>query len=391
VFLASLAERHRRFLMIALGWGGLLLQSLLVWAPLQSIGQILVAPVAALTMPLAGLVVDQVDPGSQDSRPDPRQHANANAWILAERQGGRPKKISGLAWLEIPVFQVLRQQNRLLLVAGTEYGLAPGMPVVFGDSWLGRISKVANGWSEVELWTAAAVPTAAQVLGQDESYLLAIAEGRGGQVEPILRWVETRSDPLNNAEIEWRTTAADMPGLASLSWKLGIARLAGDVSRGSSYWQIETRFPAGSEGRVFVAAGAIAASTIAEPRVEESPARLALRGDGVLGAELVGVRVFNPIPASVILLKDQVLGRVVAQRGNLFWCNRIPPANWGVETIRMGWSGNFDPEGPLLYTRGDGQVPRGLWLGEKNAAPVKPQSELRALARVPLSGREAEQ
>jgi rod shape-determining protein MreC len=388
VFLAPLAERHRRFLVISIGLGGLFLQSLFAWTPLQSLGRALVAPVAALTMPLAGLVVDQVDPGSGMAEPDQLQQANAKAWILAERQGGRPLSIPGVAWVEIPVFQVLREQNRLLLVAGQNYGLAPGMAVVFGDTWLGRISKVSQTWAEVELWTAAAVPTAAQVLGQNEAMLLAIAEGRGRTIEPILRWVEAASDPLSNAEVQWRATAEDMPGLKSIRLKLGIARLAGDIARGSSFWQIETRFPPGSEGRVFVAAGAVAESTIAEPRVMQSAARLALRGDGVLGAGLVGVRVLDPIGASVILVQDQVLGRVVAQRGDLYWCNRIAASAWGDQAIRMGLSGNFDPQGDLFYTRGDGQIPRGLWLGKNGAVPVKPQVKLRALARVPLSERE---
>ncbi len=382
MFLLPLAERHRRSLLLALFLGALLLQSWLRWGPLQTLGRALVAPVAAVTMPLAGQVVDRVDPRRAPASPD---LASTTEFVHLEREQGMPGDLPGVAWLEIPVFEYRRSEHKLILAAGSNYGLATGMPVVFGATWLGRLSEVGQFQAEVQLCTAAGVPTGALLAAAgDGRPLRAVVEGRGREGVPLLRWVEPHAEPEAGAEVRWRATLDDLPGLGSLGLHLGHAEFAGDVARGAGYWQVLFELPAGAEGRVFVPAGAIAESTIAEPQIDHSQAQLALRVDGVFGAQLCGLRTIAVQQPAVVLNGSTVLGKVVAHRGSLLWCSLQPPATWHDEALRLSDLGMTDPDPVQLFTRGNATVPRGLPLGAADAVAPVPGTSFWALTRVPL-------
>jgi hypothetical protein len=393
VFLLPIAERHRRSLLLGLLLAALLLQSWMQWGPLQALGRTLVAPVAAVIMPLAGQVVDRVDPRRAPTTPG---LASTTEFVQLEREQGRPAELPGVAWLEIPVFEYRRSEHRLVLAAGSNYGLAVGMPVVFGSTWLGRLSQVHRFSAVVQLCSAAGVPTGAYLpvaatLGQEDANagaLRAVVEGRGREGVPLLRWMESQAEPKEGGDVLWRATMDDLPGLGGLGLELGTAEFTGDVQRGAGYWQVIFEMPAGAEGRVFVPAGAIAKSTVAEPQIDHSPAQLALRVDGVFGAELCGLRTLKAEQPSVVLDGNRVLGKVVAHRGNLLWCSLQPPKAWSEESLRLSDLGMVDPDPVQLFTRGDATVPRGLPLGATNAAAPVPGAEFWALTRVPLPSEE---
>lgn len=397
MFLLPIAERHRRSLLLGLLLIALLLQSWVQWGPLQALARALVAPVAAVTMPLAGQVVDRVDPRRAAQAPD---LASTTEFVQLEREQGKPADLPGLAWLEIPVFEYRRSEHRLVLAAGANYGLAVEMPVVFGNHWLGRLIEVDEHSAVVQLCSAAGVPTSAFLpassgvgangngdQGSDsvEPPLRVVVEGRGREGAPLLRWVENRAEPMDGAAVRWRATMDDLPGLERLGLQLGRAEFAGDVARGAGYWQVIFELPAGAEGRVFVPAGAIAESTIAEPQIDHSPAHLALRVDGVFGAHLCGLRTLQVEHPAVVLNGNTVLGKVVAQRGSLLWCSLQPPRSWMQEALQFSDLGIADPEPVQLFTRGDAKVPRGLPLGAATADAPVPGTQFWALTRVPLA------
>jgi len=389
VFLLPIAERHRRSLLLGLLLAALLLQSWMQWGPLQAIGRAMVAPVAAVIMPLAGQIVDRVDPRRA---PTSSNLASTTEFVQLEREQGRPADLPGVAWLEIPVFEYRRSEHRLVLAAGSNYGLAVDMPVVFGDRWLGRLSEVEPFSAVVQLCSAAGVPTGAYLpiaatRGQADAsaaVLRAVVEGRGREGVPLLRWMESQAEPKEGGQVLWRATMDDLPGLGSLGLELGTAEFTGDVQRGAGYWQVIFQMPAGAEGRVFVPAGAIAESTIAEPQIDHSPAQLALRVDGVFGAQLCGLRTLQVEQPSVVLNGNRVLGKVVAHRGSLLWCSLQPPNAWSQEALRLSDLGMVDPDPVQLFTRGDATVPRGLPIGAADTPAPVPGAQFWALTRVPL-------
>ena len=387
MFLLPLAERHRRSLLLGLLLGALILQSWLPWQPLQTFGKACLAPVAAITMPLAGRVVDRVDP----RRPADEIGGATSEFIEVERQQGQPQAVAGVAWLEIPVFEHRRLEHKLILAAGANYGLAVDMPVIFGRIWLGRLVEVKQYSAVVQLETSAAVPTSVLLQSADGSApLRAVVEGRGNEGAPLLRWIENRADPKDAAPVLWRASAEDLPGLAQLGLRLGLAAFAGDVQRGAGFWQVDFVLPAGAGGRVFVPAGAVAESTVAEPQIDFSTAQLALRVDGVFGAQLCGLRTLHDGIPSVVLNEQTVLGKVVAQRGNLLWCSLQPPRAWQNEALRLSDLGVVDPDPVQLYSRGDSTLPRGLPLGSVDAVAPVPGDKFWALTRVPLPVEDAE-
>ena len=344
MFLLPIAERHRRSLLLGLLLACLLVQAWVQWSPLQVLGRALVAPVAAITMPLAGQVVDRVDPRRAPETPE---LASTTEFVQLEREQGRPADLPGVAWLEIPVYEYRRSEHKLILAAGANYGLAVDMPVVFADTWLGRLVEVGAYSAEVQLCTAAGVPTGAYLpvaAEEGEGPLRAVVEGRGREGAPLLRWVETRAEPKAGGEVRWRATLDDLPGLGRLGLRLGSAELSGDVERGAGYWQVIFELPAGAEGRVFVPAGAVAESTIAEPQIDHSPAQLALRVDGVFGSQLCGLRTLQVEQPALVLNGNTVLGKVVAHRGSLLWCSLQPPETWADEALRLSDLGMVDPD-----------------------------------------------
>jgi hypothetical protein len=162
--------------------------------------------------------------------------------------------------------------------------------------------------------------------------------------------------------------------------------MAGDLERGAGFWEVDFSLPAGAEGRVFIPAGAISGSTVAEPKIESSPAQLALRVDGVFGSGLCGLRCLETAQPSVVLSDQRVLGKVIAQRGNLLWCHLKPVPSWEDQALRLSDIGAIDSLKVQLFTRGTATIPRGLPLGWEHAPAPVPGKVFQALSRVPISG-----
>jgi len=344
---------------------------------------VLLAPFAGAIMPLAGWLVDQVEPPRPLDRPAPQ---NAAAFVQAERAAGKPAEVARVVWVEIPVGRVKRAEHQLLLAAGSEFGLAPGMPVVFGDRWLGRIGRTGASSAEVDLWTGGGRATAIWLdTVETEPALRAVAEGRGGEQSPIVRWIEARNEPQAASTVMWRPAADDPPSFWDLRLRLGKLQLVGDVERGAAAWEVLSELPSGAEGRVFVAVGAVSETVVAEPPVLRMPAALALRADAVFGRRLCGVSRLQEGPASVVLDRGRVLGPVVAARGSLLWCARLAPSQWGrARALGVSATGEWQGEG-FLYTRGGNGVPRGLLLGHQQDEPLRPGPQLELQSRLPLA------
>ncbi len=383
MFLPSVAERHRRAVLLSIGVTVLTLQAILQLAPLEAVARAATAPLAQLTMPLAGWVVDRVVPAQ-----DPPEQAplSADALIQAERAAGLPAAVPGVAWLEVPVGLSQPEVGRLLLAAGTDFGLASGMPVVYGGQWLGRIGRTGSETAEVELLSGAARRTPAVLDGDRGMPLRAVLEGRGGNEQPIVRWLEAKGEPRPAGQAYFRRGATDPPAYAALDLQLGSLVRVGDPDRGSAAWEVEFVLPAGGEGRVFVAAGAVSDSVVAEPPIQSAAASLALRADGVFGARLCGLRAAGELSASIAMVDGRVLGRVVARRGELLWCSRRAPADWPASSwVGLDEDTATREDAALRFTRGDQGVPRGLFLGSRLDPAPSPVGELRLLGRVPLA------
>lgn len=383
MFLPSVAERHRRAVLLSIGVTVLTLQAIVQLALLESVARAVTAPLAQLTMPIAGWVVEKVSPGQGQPEQAP---LSADALIRAERAAGQPADVPGVAWLEVPVGLSQPEAGRMLLAAGTDFGLAKGMPVVYGGHWLGRIGRTGSATAEVELLSGAARRTPAMLDGDRGAPLRAVLEGRGGSELPIVRWLEAKGEPVAASLAHYRRGATDPPAYAALDLQLGSLLRVGDPDRGSAAWEVEFVLPAGAEGRVFVAAGAVSDTVIAEPQIQTAAASLALRADGVFGSRLCGVRAASELSASIAMVDGRVLGRVVARRGELLWCSRRAPADWPSSSwVGLDQDAATRDDADLRFTRGDIGVPRGLFLGSRQDPAPSPVGELRLLGRVPLS------
>ncbi|MAW61251.1 MAG: hypothetical protein CMJ94_10500 [Planctomycetes bacterium] len=388
MFLPSVAERHRRAVLLTVGVLALLAQAVLRLAPLESAGRALTAPVAEFTMPLAAWVVERVSPGAQEGL---APSLASEALIAAEREAGRPEAVPGVAWLEVPVGRMELDRHCLLLAAGADFGLAPGMPVVYGNRWLGRIGATGPSTAEVLLASGAARRTAVVVPGDRDQLLRAVLEGRGGDHRPLIRWPEPKGEPVVGSLVRYRRGSDDPPPYAGLDLRIGSVIRVGDPDRDSAAWEVDFDLPAGAEGRVFVAAGAVSESVVAEPQVRSGATQLALRADGVFGARLCALRAAAGVRAAVATVDDRVLGRVVAQRGELLWCSLRAPAQWPASSwVGLDQNVATREEAELLFTRGGSGVPRGLFLGAQSDPAPRPVGALQVLGRVPLEEPEAE-
>jgi hypothetical protein len=383
VFLPSVAERHRRAVLLSVGVTVLTLQAVLQLTLLEALARAVTAPLAQLTMPLAGWVVEKVSPAPAQADQAP---LSGDALIQAERLAGQPAPVPGVAWLEVPVGLSQPEAGRMLLAAGTDFGLAKGMPVVYGGQWLGRIGRTGSATAEVELLSGAARRTPAVLDGDRGAPLRAVLEGRGGIEQPIVRWLEAKGEPIAASSAYYRRGATDPPVYAALDLRIGSLLRVGDPDRGSAAWEVDFVLPAGAEGRVFVAAGAVSDTVIAEPPIQTASASLALRADGVFGSRLCGLRAASELSASIAMVDGRVLGRVVARRGELLWCSRRAPADWPSSTwVGLDEDTATREDAELRFTRGGVGIPRGLFLGSRQDSAPSPVGELRLLGRVPLS------
>lgn len=383
MFLPSVAERHRRAVLVTIGVAVLVLQAVLRLPGLDTVERVLTVPVSEATQPLAAWVAQRVSPGGQDRMaPSPA----SGALIAAERKAGSPIPVSGVAWLEVPVGRAEPDRHRLLLAAGADFGLAPGMPVVYADRWLGRIGETGPNTAMVELASGAAHRTPISLLGDRGQLLRAILQGRGRQHRPLIRDPEAKGEPVEGVVVSFRRGAQDPPPYASLDLRLGTVVRVGDPDRGSAAWEVDFELPAGAEGRVYVAAGAVTESVVAEPPVRTGSTSLALRADGVFGPRLCALRAPADVPPAVATVDDRVLGQIVVQRGPLLWCSLRPPAQWPAASW-VGLEGNTATraDAELRFTAGGAGVPRGLFLGARTDPAPRPVGQLRVWGRLPLS------
>lgn len=383
MFLPSVAERHRRAVLLSVGLAALLLQAIVRVPLLEGAARALVSPLAAIHMPLSAWLVDRVLPAPAPAADSSLQ---ADALLRAERRAGLPKSVAGVQWLEVPVGRLNAESGHLLLAAGADFGLAPGMPVVFGDRWIGRVGVTGPQTAEVEICSGAARTTPAILVGDRGLPLRAVLEGRGAGTRPLVRWLDPQAEPVAGTPVRFRRGADDPPPYAQLDLAIGELVNVGDAERGSQAWEVDFSLPPGAEGRVYVAAGAVAESVVAEPPVQSTQAQLALRADGVFGTRLCGLQVLGEVPATAALVQGRVLGLIVAQRGTIYWCNRRAPAAWRAsEWIGLSAGGELGAA-ELRFTRGGGGVPRGLFLGsETDAAPAPLAQGLAVIGRLPLA------
>lgn len=383
----SSAERTRRTAALGALFAGLVVQSLFGGSSfVDSVGEVLVAPVAAVVTPFAGGLASRGLPLEvAESTVDPLR------LVEAERRQGRPLGAVGSAWLEVPVLMEDRVTGRLELAAGSAHGLAEGQGVVFGSWWLGRIGRVGENSAEVQLWWAPGARTGVSLNGGPESTLRSICVGRGPERSAMVGWLEPGPDPRVGIRVEWRRGPDDPPSLGTRDFLLGYLSQEGNVLRGEASWVVPGGLIAGAAGRVFVAAGAVGENLVATPPVSASAAEAVLVGDGVFGSSFAAISVEEGFPAAVVLGEGRVAGRVVSRRGPLCWVNRLAPDHWLSESVGLDTVGNLlSPEVAEmaeesdfdLFTRGGGVTPRGLHLGRKGQAPSPLGGTLSAVARL---------
>ncbi|MDP6941124.1 MAG: hypothetical protein QGH51_03760 [Planctomycetota bacterium] len=285
---------------------------------------------------------------------------------------GKPPSISGFRWLSVPVLK--HNSQELTLASGSLSGLAPGQIAVFGRTCLGRVSQVEENRATLQLWTASGERTGV-LLPSKRAPLKSVCFGRGKK-EPLVRFVESRDDPLRDLPVLWRSKANDPPSLMEPGLELGILRRKGNPERGEGHWVVEPTRPAGAEGRVFVAVGALPAQLPPTPAHETSTLEPSLVLDAVLGPQVGSVLTSaDPNPVAV-LTSGRVVGPVVGKSGGIAWVLRRSVNSWGKDSVafdpirhvlRPGQ--DAEPE-DRLFSRGSEQFPRGLFLGQPDQASL---------------------
>jgi len=364
------AERFRRVLGATLVLGALTLQAWWPWKPLEEAAGTLLGPSARLLGAAAGLLGEAVlDPRSPAPAPVPEETGLA----AMERLEGNPAPWPEGSWLEVPVLAHPEGSGRLLLAAGSAQGLETGQAVVFGDRWIGRIGPLRSDRAAVILWTAPDARTGV-LLSEEGGRVRAVCVGQGEARPPLVNWPEPGKELHAGMEVAFRPEPGNTAPLADPGWKLGVVRLQGNPLRGASAWVVEGEFPAGAEGRVFVAVSSAGASRVLDPPIVRVPFHWSLPGDAVLGARVVAGVLKAPRPAAVLMQAGRVVGPVVATRGRLVWGLRRAPSDWGAQALSL-------LPGSPLFTRGGAGIPRGLWLGPGGggAAPLL-EDRLEALA-----------
>lgn len=383
---------------------GLLQAALLAFVCLQALWPLrvienltnqLVAPIAAWLTPSAGFIAEAVALVT-DSHPEWEPLEDPDGLIDWERRLGNPPPVARLAWLEVPVLEVQRRAGRLRIAAGRDFGLALGQAVVYGQQWLGRIQEVEDHTSWVELWNAANARTGVSLEGETAS-IAGVASGMGPSGWPWIRWMDPKAEPQDGMNVLWRRREQDPRNLDDLELRLGSLRQEGDRERDAAAWVITHEMPPGAEGRVYIAAGAVGSSLVAEPTIRRGPASVSLFRDATLGAKVASVRATRGGPAAVVLQEGRVIGPVVVRRGNHLWFLRRSPGDWREEALALDPEAErllqlekgeaFELEGAQLYTRGAGMIPRGLPIGSIRD-PQRPleQGELEIVARQGVGG-----
>ncbi len=361
------ADRTRR----VLGMLGLLslcaLQALWPHPSVEAWGRWLTQPLGMGLRPLAGWFLG------------PSVHAAGPTRALLpsiaelERRLGSPPSVAGVAWLEAPVLS--RAEVDFQISGGLAQGFFPGLPVVFGGSYLGRLETVEEDRSWVVLASAADRRTGLALVGEDGGALSALAIGRGRHQSPVIAYIGPRTDPVPDAPALWRPRQEDPPGLARAGFEVGWLRELGDLARGDFHRILDLRLPLGAGGRVWVAVGAVPANLPRVSRANRGPARPVLRRDAVFGDAVACAIAASKYPWGAVLAQNRVAGLVIAQEGRQLWVLRPGPVlraeglAWDPDSQRL-----LDPadagEHALHYTSRWESAPRGLPLGTLAEAPV---------------------
>lgn len=366
------AERERRALLLGAAVAAGLA---LAWWPVAGLDAWIArqtSPVASRIAGVAGWLSSLVLPAP---RPAPEAPPPLRLADL-ERAAAAPPAVRGLAWLEVPVLHAGADGTELLLAAGSRHSLAPGMPVVWGHSYLGRIARVSESEALVLRPAAADERTGVAWTSEDGTLREAVSIGRGGGLAPVLHWLAEGPEPVPGLAVRFRGRRDDPPELAEAGFLLGHLAQRGAASRGDAAWVIEEARPEAAEGRVFVAAGALPPEPISMPALLGAVSRSRLAQDGVLGPRLSAWAAPEHFDPTVLMRGERAAGPVVARRGSLAWVRADRPEDWSERAIvllerppRLLPAADLPPGAQgLWFTRGNDGVPRGLWLGRSGAA-----------------------
>ncbi|MBT3340661.1 MAG: hypothetical protein HOM34_06790 [Planctomycetes bacterium] len=398
MFLLPGAERYRRFLYLT---AVLTVVVGLAWWPQTAVetvmGHLLATPARLMAAP-AGRVATAAQQLSGDAWQSSARPGVLAELATAERRTGQPASVPSLAWLEVPVFQYQATRGSLILAAGHSHGLAIGQPVVFGNRWLGRVVAVSESAARVSLWQATNERTGVSLHNPDGSAAAAVSVGRGASGLPVVRWLAPGQEALVGAEVFWRPLVEDPPAMQRLGLKLGFLVREGDADRGEQVWAIASDLPSGAEGRVWVAAGAVGHSLVAEPPVTRMKAWAAIPADAVFGQAVAAYHLAGARPAAVIAwaggagTAGSVIARVVKQRGSVVWAVPRSRNDWNpgeVVLLRpkpLQLLSELPPQASasdfFYYTRGSDDIPRGLPLFDAELPSPPRGLAFEALTRV---------
>ncbi|MDA0666755.1 MAG: hypothetical protein O3A95_00385 [Planctomycetota bacterium] len=387
MFLLPGAERYRRVLLAGAAVGLLGVQAVFMQPQVESTVSQILAPVQKPLAGLAGFLDGLLTAGASTDH-GAETAPTASALVAIERRLGLPEVIPGMAWLEVPVWSLDLERGRLVIAAGADFHLAEGQVVAFGDAFLGRLGEVREHSADVELWTAAGLRTGLSVTSDVMLPLRAVCFGRGTGGAAVVEWSEDETGHADGRLLMWRPRPLDPPILEQSGLRLGVLRQEGDPSRGEASWVVEHAIPAGAHGRVFIAAGAVGSTLIAEPAQRKQSATRLLPTDAILGSDWYALAADTDFAPTVSTDQGKVSGEVRVWRGQWGWARRLSPAAWEDRAVALHLEENavlgaeawMAFELPLpLFTRGGADLPRGLWIGYQDEAAPQPGAALEVL------------
>jgi len=387
VFLLPGAERYRRVLLTGAAVGLLAVQAMFPLPQIEHVVSVVLAPVQKPIAALAGELDDLLTGTSVDST-GVALAPTRSALVAMERRLGLPAAIPGMAWLEVPVWSLDLERGRLVIAAGTDFHLAKGQVVAFGESFLGRLGEVREHAADVELWSAAGLRTGLAVLSETGLPIRAVCFGRGGGGAAVVEWSEDETDYQDGQALMWRPRPLDPPNLEQAGLHLGALSLEGDPNRGEALWVVDHAIPAGAQGRVFIAAGAVGSELIADPAERRHGASRLLRTDALLGSGWYALSSSADFTPTVVTDQAKVSGELRVWRSGWGWARRLAPAAWDEGAVALnpdagellGAKAWEESANPLpLFTRGGAHIPRGLWLGYQDEAAMYPATSLEVL------------
>lgn len=383
MFLLPGAERYRRVMSCAGVIAVLMVQAMLPWQPLEDgcnrVFGPLLRPLTELSAAAAEIVLPTAEPAES---PQALEHS---VLVEMERRLGKPEPLPGMEWLEVPVLSLEAEVGRITLTAGSDFHLAKGQVVAYGDRYLGRVTEVTAHQASVELVTAPNVRTGVLLSDEIGGSSKAVSLGRGRAGPAVLPWLQEADHIAEGQRLTWRPRPLDPPNLTAAKLHLGVTKRIGEEQRGTAVWTIDGALPTAAEGRIYVAASAVGERLVAEPLQVRTAARRLLLDDAVLGSGWCAVAADINIKPAVFADHGQVGGWCSSWRGNWGWFRIAAPASWQGAAVALqaenssvldqsAWQ---EAEQALpLFTRGGQGVPRGLWLGFRDQAARLPSSKL---------------